>query len=129
MKVIVLTGRILYALIFIVSGFTHFTDQSIKYAETQSVPTAPLAVPLSGIMAILGGISILIGLKAKWGAWLIVLFLIPVTLLMHNFWSVSDPMMRQMQLSMFMKNISMLGAALLIAYHGAGPLSLDNKKE
>lgn len=128
MKTIVVTGRVLYSLIFIVSGFAHFTDQSIKYAEAQHVPTASLAVPISGIMAILGGISILIGLKARWGAWLIVLFLVPVTLLMHNFWDVSDPMMRQMQMSMFMKNMSMLGGALLIAYHGAGPASLDEKK-
>ena len=44
---------------------------------------------------------------------------------MHNFWAVTDPMMRGMQIAMFMKNVSMLGAALLIAYFGSGPLSLD----
>jgi putative oxidoreductase len=129
MKIIVLTGRILYSLIFIMSGFSHFADQSVKYAEAQSVPVASFAVPLSGLIAVLGGISILIGFKAKWGAWLIVLFLIPVTWWMHSFWSVSDPMTRQIQMAMFMKNVSMLGGALLIAYHGSGPISLDSKKE
>ena len=54
-----------------------------------------------------------------------VLFLVPVTLTMHNFWAVPDPMMRGMQMAMFMKNVSMLGAALLITQVGAGPLSLD----
>ncbi|PYO38913.1 MAG: DoxX family protein, partial [Gemmatimonadetes bacterium] len=62
---------------------------------------------------------------AKIGAWLLVLFQVPVTLMMHNFWAVTDPMMRGIQIAMFMKNISMLGGALLIAYFGSGPLSLD----
>ena len=56
---------------------------------------------------------------------MIALFLVPVTLMMHKFWAVPDPMMAQMQMIMFMKNISMLGGALLISQFGAGPLSLD----
>jgi putative oxidoreductase len=48
---------------------------------------------------------------------------------MHNFWAVTDPMMRQMQMAMFMKNIAMLGGALLITQFGAGPWSLDNRKK
>jgi uncharacterized membrane protein YphA (DoxX/SURF4 family) len=54
-----------------------------------------------------------------------VIFLVPVTLVMHNFWSVSDPMMRQVETANFMKNVTMLGGALVISYFGAGPLSLD----
>jgi putative oxidoreductase len=82
---------------------------------------------LSGVIATLGAISIILGFKARWGAWLIVLFLIPVTLMMHDFWTVTDPQMRGMQMAMFMKNISMLGGALLITYFGSGPLSVDRK--
>jgi len=48
---------------------------------------------------------------------------------MHNFWAVKDPMMAQMQMAMFMKNVSMLGGALLISQFGAGPLSLDAKRK
>jgi hypothetical protein len=44
---------------------------------------------------------------------------------MHNFWSVSDPMTHQIETAMFMKNVTMLGGALVISYFGAGPLSLD----
>ena len=51
-----------------------------------------------------------------------------MTLAMHNFWAVKDPMMAQMQMAMFMKNVSMLGGALLISQFGAGPLSLDAKR-
>jgi putative oxidoreductase len=72
-----------------------------------------------------GGLSILLGYRAKIGAWLIVLFLVSVTPAMHNSWAVHDPMMAQMQMIMFMKNLSMLGGTLLISHFGAGPFSLD----
>lgn len=74
-----------------------------------------------------GGLSILLGYRAKIGAWLIALFLISVTPL-HNFWAVHDPMMAQIQMIMFMKNISMLGGALFVSQFGAGPLSLDARR-
>ncbi len=128
MQYTVLLGRILYSSIFILSSFHHFSKQVIDYAASQGVPMASILVPLSGIMALLGGLSILLGYKARWGAWVLVLFLVPVTIMMHNFWAVSDPMAQQMQMAMFMKNAAMLGAALLIAYFGPGPLSLDKDK-
>jgi putative oxidoreductase len=87
-----------------------------------------LAVPLSGLLALAGGLSILLGYRARAGAWLIILFLAPVTMMMHNFWSVADPMMRQMQMANFMKNLALAGGALLIAYFGAGPMSLDVRR-
>jgi putative oxidoreductase len=119
-------GRILYSLIFIFSMPAHFRPQYIGYAASQGVPLASLAVPLSGIIAGLGGLSIALGYRAKLGAWLLVLFLVPVTLTMHRFWGLSDPQASQLQLGMFMKNVSMLGAALLITRVGSGPLSLRN---
>jgi putative oxidoreductase len=57
-----------------------------------------------------------------------VLFLIPVTLMLHKFWTVQDPMMAQIQMILFMKNVSMLGGALLISQFGAGPFSLDARR-
>ncbi|MFL5754451.1 MAG: DoxX family protein [Bacteroidia bacterium] len=125
MKYLVLPGRILYSLIFIMTIMTHFSQRAVDYAINNGVPSAGLLVPLSGIIACLGGISILLGYKAKWGAWLIVLFLIPVTFFMHAFWKETEPMQKQMQMGNFIKNLSLLGAALLIAYFGAGPVSVD----
>jgi len=84
-------------------------------------------VPLSGVIALLGGLGILLGFKARYGAWLIVIFLVPVTFMIHDFWTVADPMMRQMQQINFMKNLAMLGAALMITHFGSGPLSVDKK--
>jgi putative oxidoreductase len=126
MKYIVLLGRILFALIFVVAGFGHFTKAEIGYAESAGVPMASIIVPFSGILAIVGGLSIALGYHAKWGAWLIVLFLIPVTFTMHAFWKVTDPQMAQMQQAHFFKNFSMLGAALLITQFGGGPASLKD---
>jgi len=123
--VVVVAGRVLFSLIYIVAAAGHFTHQEIAYAANQGVPMAGLLVPLSGILALAGGLSILLGYKARIGAWLLVVFLVPVTLMMHNFWAVKDPMMAQIHQVQFMKNVSMLGAALLIAHFGAGPLSLD----
>lgn len=128
MKLVLLIGRLLYAFMFIHASVGHFSAATIGYAAGKGVPLASIMVPLSGFMALLGGLSIALGFKAKWGAWLIVLFLVPVTVMMHNFWTVSDPDMRQMQQIMFMKNLSMLGGALILTYFGSGPLSLDNRK-
>src|SRR3974390_1537025 len=89
---VVLLGRLFFAAIFLTAGPNHFTKGAIGYAASQGVALASIAVPVSGLLAIIGGLSILLGYRAKTGAWLIALFLIPVTLAMHKFWAVTDPM-------------------------------------
>jgi putative oxidoreductase len=125
MKYIVLIGRICFSAIFLMTFMHHFSGSGIAYAASKGVPFPSVLVPVSGVLALAGALSVLFGYKAKAGAWLLVLFLVPVTFLMHNFWTVTDPQMAQMQMGMFMKNISMLGCAFLITYFGSGPLSLD----
>lgn len=126
---IALVGRFLFVLIFLMSGPRHFLSQTIAFAASQGVPLASIAVPLSGVIAFAGGLSILLGYRAKIGAWLLVLFLAGVTPMLHKFWVVTDPMMYQMQFVMFMKNVSMLGGALLITQIGSGPWSLDARRK
>src|SRR6266436_2690410 len=128
MRYLVALGRVFYSLIFIAGGLGHFSHQEIAYAASQGVPIANILVPVSGIIAIVGGLSILLGFHGKVGAWLLVFFLVPVTFMMHNFWAVKDPMMPQFQTAMFLKNISMLGAALFFTQVGTGPLSLDSRR-
>ncbi len=125
---LVLLGRFLYVLIFLMAAPNHFSKQTIAYAAAQGVPLASVAVPLSGTIALAGGLSILLGYRANFGAWLIVLFLVLVTPMMHKFWTVHDPMMAQTQMVMFMKNVALLGGALLITQFGSGPLSLDARR-
>src|SRR2546423_477653 len=112
----VLLGRALFAIIFIMSAVGHFSQSTIGYAAHQGVP------------ALAGGLSVLLGYRVRLGAWLLILFLVPVTLMMHNFWAVADPMAAKMQQAHFMKNVALMGGALLIAYFGAGPWSLDARR-
>lgn len=124
----VLLGRLPFVAIFLVAGANHFPRQTIAFAAPQAVPLVSVTVPLSGILALAGGLSILLGYRARLGAWLIALFLVPATLMMHKVWAIADRMMQQIQMVVFMKSIAILGGALLISQFGAGPLSLDARR-
>jgi len=121
-------GRVLFSTLFIAAAFTHFKPATIAYAAAQGVGFPEIVVPLAGLLAATGGLSVALGYRAKLGAWLLVVFLVPVTLKLHNFWAVSDPMLAALQQAMFMKNVSLLGGALFVAYFGAGPYSLDARR-
>ena len=125
MKYAALAGRQLFSVIFIIASAAHFNQRTIEAAAAHGVPLPDLLVPLSGVIALLGGFSVLLGFQTRVGAWLLVMFLVPVTVMMHNFWSVSDPMTLQVEKAMFMKNVTMLGGALVISYFGGGPFSVD----
>jgi putative oxidoreductase len=125
MNIIVPIARILFSLIFIVAAPRHFTGEGIAHAAELGVPLARVFVPLSGALALVSGLSVAVGFQAKWGAWGLVFFLVPVTVGMHAFWNVADPALHHVQRAMFAKNLSLLGAALLITFFGAGPLSID----
>jgi putative oxidoreductase len=127
MKYLPLTGRILYSIIFLTTLLGHFKPETIAYAASKGVPFPNILVPFSAILAAAGALSLVAGYKTRTGAWLIVLFLVPVTFFMHAFWKETDPMQVQVQTSAFLKNISLLGAALMIAYFGPGPVSVDTK--
>jgi len=124
-KYFVPLGRLLFSIIFIHAGPHHFQSGTVGYAKSQGVPFPELLVPITGLMILAGGLSILLGYKARFGALLIVLFLVPTTLMMHAFWAVADPQAAMMQQIMFLKNVSMLGGALIIFHFGAGPYSMD----
>ncbi len=127
MPYIALLGRILFSILFILASLGHFNEESIQYAASEGVPFPSILVPLSGILCLLGGLSILLGYKPRIGGWLIVIFLVPVTFMMHRFWNVEGPIEAMIQQIMFLKNLALIGAALLIAYFGSGPLSLDSR--
>jgi putative oxidoreductase len=119
---------LLFSAVFLFSVASHFQAAEIQDAAQHGVPAAGLLVPAAGILALIGGLSVAFGFYARVGAGLLVLFLIPVTLMMHAFWAETDPQMAQTQMWMFLKNVSMLGASFYIIYFGSGPLSLDNRR-
>jgi len=119
MDVVFLVGRILFALVFVFSGATiHLLQrkQGIQYAKMYGVPLAEVGVPLTGIMAVLGGLSVAVGLWGDLGALLIAAFLALITPLMHAFWREEDAMQKQLQMVNFVKNTALLGGALALFY-------------
>lgn len=114
---LLLVGRIDFVLVFVMSGLTlHLINwrQGVAYAAQYRVPA--LLVPLSGIVAVSGGVLIALGVWADLGALLIAVFAFVVAPWMHAFWKEADPMMRANQQAHFMKNISMGGGALGFLY-------------
>ena len=116
MDIVLIVGRILFALIFINSGFAHFAQREAMtgYAQFKKVPAAKLAVPLTGLMILLGGISVVLGFWMDLGALLLAIFLIFSAFRMHNFWTMADATQKMNETVAFFKNLSMAGAALII---------------
>jgi putative oxidoreductase len=127
MDFVVLLGRIFYGFLFITSGLGHLTFQKkflAVYVKSKGLPAPELLVVASGLVELIGGVLILLGFYSRYGAWLIVLFLVPITFTIHNFWTQKDPQTKMTEMANFEKNLALLGAALLIAYFGSGPWSL-----
>lgn len=116
MDIVLLVGRILFALIFINSGIAHFTKNAAMtgYAQYKKVPLAKVSVYVSGLMILLGGVYIVLGFYADLGALLIAAFLIPAAFLMDNFWTEKEAAAKQNATIHFFKNLSLAGAALII---------------
>ena len=122
-----LIGRLLLGGMYLGSGITNLIELEGKagYAASKGLPAATVLVPLASLLLLVGGISIATGLRPRLGIAAIALFLIPVTLIMHNFWAL-DGMQRMSELHSFQSNLGLLGGALmLLAIPQPWPLSLD----
>jgi len=115
MDVIVLIGRILLVALFIGAGYGHLTqtDAMSGYAQSKGVPSARLAVQVSGVLILVGGVMVLLGIWPDLGALLLFIFLVPTALLFHAFWKETDPQARQMEMVQFQKDMALAGASLL----------------
>ena len=116
MDIVLIIGRVLFALLFISSGVSHLTklEAMTGYAKYKKVPAAKFGVVLSGLMILVGGLYIAFGVYADLGALLIALFLIPTSFLTHAFWKETDATAKQNESISFFKNLALAGAALII---------------
>ena len=121
-------GRILLALIFVISGYNKLVgfDGTVGYIASKGLPLPQLAAAAAIAIELVGGILLVIGWQTRWAATAIFLFLIPTTLIFHPFWAVAAG--KQMEMIQFMKNLCIMGGMLYVMAFGAGPLSLDNSK-
>ena len=127
MELLFVLGRILFGGFFVISGIRHFQHLPMMASFTgqKGMPAPKLAVIVSGLLILLGGLSILLGIRPTWGIIAVTLFMVPVTLIMHNYWADTDPFAKQMNQVNFLKNVGLLGAAwMLIMVPQPWPMSL-----
>lgn len=118
-------ARLLIAVIFVVSGFHKITafGGTVDQIAGKGLPLATFGAVLAIVVELGGGLSLVFGYKSKLSAWVLFLFLIPTTLIFHNFWALSGQQF-QMQLITFMKNLAIMGGLLAFAKAGSGKWSL-----
>lgn len=123
-----LVGRIMFGLAFVLLTIDHFTKREalVAYATSRGVPAPSVAVLLTGVMGLVGGVSIVLGQNRFIGGGLIFLFMVLTAFLAHHFWTEKEPMARANEMIHFWKDVALGGAALLIAYYAgwAWPMSL-----
>src|SRR5512138_1642013 len=125
-----LVGRILVGCYYLQSAYHHFTGlgQLSRAAAAHGVPAPEAAVIGAGLLLLVAGLSFLLGVFPRVGVAAIVLFLVPVTLIMHAFWADHDPMRRQADVINFSKNIGLLGSSLMfLAVPRPWPYSLERR--
>jgi len=121
-------GRILLALLFVVSGIGKITGYAGTAAvmASKGLPLVDILLPLTIAVELGGGLLLALGWKARWAAAALFLFLIPTTLIFHQFWGI-DPKLVQMQKIHFLKNVAIMGGMLLVLAIGAGAWSVDRR--
>ena len=118
---IAVAGRVMFTLIFFLSGITHFTRLDDYVALMPApIPFRPFWVMISGVIELAGAALVLTNRSPRLGAWLIFVFLVPVTITVHGvaMTTATDETMRRIQQSFFLKGVTMAGAALLITQLG-----------
>ncbi|OGI37467.1 MAG: hypothetical protein A2140_05045 [Candidatus Muproteobacteria bacterium RBG_16_62_13] len=123
-----LAGRILISIIFIMSGISKITGfaGTSGWMASKGLPMADVLLAASIVIELGAAAMIVTGFKARWGAAALFLWMIPVTLVFHNFWTYPAAE-QQIQSIMFFKNLGLMGGMLLIMGFGSGPLSVDKR--
>ncbi len=115
MKVPFLIGRLVFGGYFLYNGVNHLLkkDELKEYAASKNVPMPDAAVTVTGLALILGGTSILLGVKPKIGAGALATFLGTVSPVMHDYWN-APPEKQPDEMINFTKNMALLGASLAL---------------
>ena len=123
-------GRIMLSTIFLMSAvgnkIPNFNTVA-GYMESEGVPLPRVMLAGAIVFLIVGGWSVILGFKARWGAGMLLVFLILATFFFHDFWTFAEAQRQQTETIQFMKNLALMGAMLLIIGNGSGPMSLDNR--
>ena len=122
-----LIGRVLFGGLFILNGLNHLRNRAAMtgYASYKGLPAPGLAVVGSGLWMLVCGFSIILGIRPYIGALMAAVFLLAVTPVMHNYWTIADENQRLGDFINFQKNVALLGAALtMLAIPSPWPYSI-----
>jgi putative oxidoreductase len=125
-----LIGRLVVGGFYLYAGLDNLLhlNEKVGYVAYKGTPFPLLAVIIASILLMIGGVSILTGYHPTLGVGAVILFLAPVTLLMHNFWTVTDPQMQRIEMHAFLGNVALIGSALLVlAIPQPRPWSVDSQ--
>jgi len=113
-----LLSRIILGFYFLSSSFSHFKNLNMLagYAQSKNVPVPKLSVIFTGILLLIGGITILLGTYVEVGVVALTLFFLPVSFMMHNFWAVQDPQQKMIEMISFMKNLAIWAGVLNLLF-------------
>jgi uncharacterized membrane protein YphA (DoxX/SURF4 family) len=116
MENIYFVGRIILGVYFLYNAYNHFAniDSLAGYAASKKVPMARVSVIATGVMLFIGGAAILTGMSMVIGLWILVVFLIGTSFMMHAYWKIADPMAKMNERIAFQKNMAIMGALLMI---------------
>jgi putative oxidoreductase len=116
MKAPFVIGRVIFGGFFLNSGINHLRHREAMkpYVESKGLPAPELMVTLSAVPLLVGGASLILGVKPKWGAFAVLGFLAGVSPIMHDFWKAENPQERQQSMIDFLKNMALAGASLAL---------------
>lgn len=114
--IIFLIGRVIFGGYFAMNGFNHFKNGKmlIGYSASKNVPMPHLAVYFSGLLILVGGVGIILNIYSIISLILIIVFLLPVSFMIHSYWKISDQMARMTEMTHFLKNMALIGSALML---------------
>ena len=130
MNIAFLVGRIIVGIFYLYNGINHFVKfgSMAQYAKFKGAPLPEVGVVVSGLLLLIAGVTIISGIFPEIGVASVVLFFLPVTFMMHNFWAVPDEQ-QMMEMINFSKNTALMGSALMfLAIKKPWPLSLQRSK-
>ena len=125
-----LVGRTLLSVIFMVSGISKILawSGSAAYMAAKGMPFVSFFLLMALLLELAGSLSVLVGFQARLGALALFLYLIPTTLIFHNFWA-SPAEQPGLQIIMFLKNLAIMGGLAQVVSWGPGALSLEARKQ
>ncbi|MDD5318543.1 MAG: DoxX family membrane protein [Candidatus Pacebacteria bacterium] len=116
MQILAIVGQVIFGIFWIRSGINHLAHVNMLtgYAASKKVPLPRTSIIVTGLLLLVGGVGYILGLYIWWATLALIVFLIPTTFMMHNFWTASDPQARASEQVHFMKNMALIGALLML---------------